>query len=50
MKFAFAPIDLPTDLSNAIIDDKAEAKKKWKIVNQFKYPLESASTLLLSCS
>lgn len=27
MKFSFAPIDLPTDLSNAIIDDKAEAKK-----------------------
>lgn len=27
MKFTLAPIDLPTDLSNAIIDDKAEAKK-----------------------
>lgn len=27
MKFCLAPIDLPTDLSNAIIDDKAEAKK-----------------------
>ena len=28
MKFAVNSIDLPTDLSNAIIDDKAEAKKK----------------------
>jgi hypothetical protein len=27
MKFCLAPIDLPTDLSKAIIDDKAEAKK-----------------------
>lgn len=26
MKFSLAPIDLPTDLSNAIIYDKAEAK------------------------
>jgi hypothetical protein len=30
MKFCLAPIDLPTDLSNAIIDDKAEAKKNGK--------------------
>jgi hypothetical protein len=30
MKLCLAPIDLPTDLSNAIIDDKAEAKKNGK--------------------
>lgn len=27
MKFSLATIDLPTNLSNAIIDDKYEAKK-----------------------